>query len=54
MELEADHMQLKANLLYLHLYAFTLGIGVYQTGWVLVGYSPAAHIFASKFDWDSN
>ena len=29
MELDADHTQLKAALLWLHLYAFTMGVGVF-------------------------
>ena len=29
MELNVDHTQLKANLLWLHCYAFTMGLGVF-------------------------
>ena len=54
MEIEADHAQLKPNLLWLHMYAFTMGIGVFQTGWVLAGYSGAAHVFAAKFGWSTD
>ena len=31
-----------------------LGIGVFQTGWVFVGYSGSAHVFAAKFDWSDD
>ena len=50
----SGHNLLKPNLLFLHLYAFSLGIGAWQTGWALAGYSPAAKIFEAKFGWDAD
>ena len=50
----ADHNLLEPNLVWLHLYALMLGIGVFQTGWVFVGYAGSAHVFAAKFNWSDD
>ena len=54
LEVEQGQSKLKPDLLFLHLYAFSMGIGAFLFGWVLAGYSPAAQIFQTKFSWDDD
>ena len=44
--------ELKPNLIFLHFYAFAMGVGVFQTSWVFSGNSQTTSIFEARFGWD--
>ena len=49
---QSDKESLRPNLCYLHYYAFALGVGVWQTSFVVSGNSQTTPVFAAKFGWD--